>query len=105
MARKASAANTGRPAALSLREQQKRQTRSRLLEAGSRMFNEKGFAETSIDDIVEQVGASRGTYYLYFKSKQELVDELIKPFVEDAERLAGELAELADRGKVTTEQL
>ena len=58
---------------LSLRDEQKRLTRRRLIEGALAAFEQKGYAATTIDDIVAQANASRATFYLHFKSKADVV--------------------------------
>lgn len=41
------------------------------------LFTDKGFAKTTISDIVGQAGLAKGTFYLYFKDKYDLRDKLI----------------------------
>ncbi len=59
-----------------LRDEQKRFTRGRLLDAALEVFNDKGYAATTIDQIVAAAGASRATFYLHFKAKPDLVQQL-----------------------------
>jgi len=58
---------------LSLRDEQKRLTRRRLIEGALAAFEHKGYAATTIDDIVAEANASRATFYLHFKSKADVV--------------------------------
>src|SRR6476660_6410332 len=58
---------------LSLRDEQKRMTRRRLIEGALAAFERKGYAATTIDDIVAEANASRATFYLHFKSKADVV--------------------------------
>ncbi len=53
-------------------------TRSRLLEAAEQEFAELGYHETSIVKITEAAGVAQGTFYLYFQSKKEIFDELVR---------------------------
>lgn len=48
-----------------------------LYAAGYELFLEKGIEKTSIGDIVEKAGVAKGTFYLYFKDKYDLLDQLI----------------------------
>jgi len=59
--------------ALSLRDEQKRLTRRRLIEGALAAFEQKGYAATTIYDIVAEANASRATFYLHFKSKADVV--------------------------------
>lgn len=54
---------------VSLREEQKRTTRAKLLEAARTQFANRGYAAVTIDDIVSDVGCSRATFYLHFPAK------------------------------------
>jgi AcrR family transcriptional regulator len=47
--------------------------RSQILTAAEGVFTKKGFDEARMDDIAEKTGLSKGTLYLYFKSKDDLV--------------------------------
>jgi AcrR family transcriptional regulator len=58
---------------LTLRDEQKRMTRRRLIEGALAAFERRGYAATTIDDIVAEANASRATFYLHFKSKADVV--------------------------------
>ncbi len=47
--------------------------KSQILNAAEEVFTKKGFDEARMDDIAEQTGLSKGTLYLYFKSKEDLI--------------------------------
>ena len=63
---------------LSLREAQKRLTRERLVMAGETEFRIRGYNETTAENIATSAGTSRATFYVYFKSKAEVVLELMQ---------------------------
>lgn len=48
-----------------------------LFQNAFELFTDKGFAKTTISDIVNQAGLAKGTFYLYFKDKYDLRDKLI----------------------------
>lgn len=48
-----------------------RATRERLLNAALTVFETKGFLETNVSDICQEAGAAHGTFYIYFKSKED----------------------------------
>jgi AcrR family transcriptional regulator len=52
--------------------------RERLLESAKRLFSQKGYYATSVEDIVESAGFSKGAFYFYFKSKEELFKSLVE---------------------------
>ncbi len=47
--------------------------KTQILNAAEGVFTKKGFSEARMDDIAEKTGLSKGTLYLYFKSKEELI--------------------------------
>ncbi len=59
------------------------QTRGRLIEAAKRVFSKKGYHNAQIAHIIDEAGVARGTFYLYFKSKEEILKELLKEVVEE----------------------
>lgn len=55
----------------SLRERRRRQTTGEISDAALRLFDEHGFAETTVDDIAAAAGVSRATFFRYFRTKEE----------------------------------
>ena len=47
--------------------------RSQILDAAEGVFTRKGFGDARMEDIAEKTGLSKGTLYLYFKSKDDLI--------------------------------
>jgi AcrR family transcriptional regulator len=62
---------------------QGRQTLRRLLEAGMAEFDEKGLQAVRVDDIVRRAKTSHGTFYLYFKNKEDLFRTLMGDMLHD----------------------
>jgi AcrR family transcriptional regulator len=60
------------------REQKKAQTRERLIDAASRVFARKGFAATTLDEIGEEAGLTKGAVYSNFTGKEDLVRSVIE---------------------------
>jgi len=59
------------------REQKKIIKENKLLEAAYNLFIEKGITATAIDEIVKKAGVAKGTFYLYFKDKEDILEKLI----------------------------
>jgi AcrR family transcriptional regulator len=55
-----------------------------VLEAAARVFHEKGYESTSIQDIAESVGILKGSLYYYIRSKDDLLYEILQGVHEDA---------------------
>jgi AcrR family transcriptional regulator len=52
--------------------------RERLLESAKILFSQRGYYATSVEDIVASAGLSKGAFYFYFKSKEELFKSLVE---------------------------
>lgn len=67
-----------------------------LLAAALKLFVERGFAATRLDDIAKSAGVSKGTLYLYFSSKEELfktmVRETLVPMIGQAEEMVSQFS-------------
>ena len=48
-----------------------------LLRIAYGLFLTKGFEATSVDEIIEKAGIAKGTYYYYFESKEQMLEEVI----------------------------
>ena len=57
-------------------EQHQEARRRQLLAAAARCIARRGFAETSVREIYEEAGLSAGSVYVYFRSKDEIVEAL-----------------------------
>ena len=82
---------------MSLRTAHKHMTRRLLLESGLRLFEEKGYVTTTIDEISVGAGTTRTTFYLHFASKPQLMLALVEEIDDialgaDVPRLAEALA-------------
>ncbi len=66
-----------------------RNTRSRIVSAAWDLFYENGYDETTVDDIVERSGTSKGSFYHYFAGKDALLSSLSSLFDEKYEELNG----------------
>lgn len=55
--------------------------REELMDAAQALFLEKGFAATSVDEIVKRADVAKGTFYLQFKTKEDVLVALRERFV------------------------
>ena len=67
--------------------------RQELIDAAERLFMEKGYEATAVSDIVQDVGVAQGTFYYYFRSKEEILEAIIEK----------DMAALEDDVRVITE--
>lgn len=56
-----------------IRTKQPEVRRDQLLDSAEKLFAEKGYAETTVADIADAAGVAKGTFYLYFPSKEHCV--------------------------------
>lgn len=56
--------------------------KNQLVEIAERLFLDKGYEETTVEDILKASGLSKGGFYHYFKSKEEVLTESINIFAE-----------------------
>ena len=52
--------------------------KNEILDTAERLFHTKGYEKTTINDILKEVNIAKGTFYYYFKSKEEVMDALIE---------------------------
>ena len=67
------------------------QTKSRIISAAWRLFYDKGYDDTTIEDIVELSETSKGSFYHYFDGKDALLGTLSTLFDEKYEELMPQL--------------
>jgi AcrR family transcriptional regulator len=76
------------------------QTRRRILDAATELFNERGYAGTSIRDITERLGMTKGALYYHFASKDELLHAMVAPLLDAVATFVGTVG---DAGTVRPE--
>jgi len=53
-------------------------TRNALVQAASELFAERGYADTSLDEIVRRAGVTKGAMFQHFSSKEELLGVVLE---------------------------
>lgn len=74
--------------------------KKQIIDAAHRLFIEKGFALTSIQDILDDAGIAKGTFYNYFASKSECLLAILELVNEEVDQERRELA----RGKAKDDE-
>jgi AcrR family transcriptional regulator len=67
-----------------------------ILDAAQKLFVEKGYAKTTVTDILNVYGLSKGLFYHYFKSKEEVMDAIIERIVDTEIANAKKIAALPE---------
>jgi AcrR family transcriptional regulator len=75
--------------------------RLEIMNAAERLFNEKGFENTAVSDIVESIGVAQGTFYYYFKSKDDVFNAIAEGFLNE---YTESFTVVVDNEKLTTIQ-
>lgn len=63
---------------MSLREKKKIETRNKIFEVAGRLFKEKGFENTTVDEITREAGIGKGTFFNYYPTKEALLVDFVK---------------------------
>jgi AcrR family transcriptional regulator len=71
---------------ISWKDKRKEELREGIVAEAVLLFREKGFDAVSIDEIVRTVGIAKGTFYLYFKTKADLVNAAADQLLDDLEK-------------------
>ena len=56
--------------------------RKEILDTAEELFMKNGYENTAISDIVKTLGVAQGTFYYYFKSKNEIVNAILERFMD-----------------------
>ena len=71
-------------------------TRQRIVEEAASLFNQQGFAGTSVQDVMQATGLEKGGIYRHFESKEELAAEAFRHALASAVKLRTERLESID---------
>ncbi|WP_163853451.1 TetR/AcrR family transcriptional regulator [Paenibacillus elgii] len=67
--------------------------RQEILTVAGELFRHHGYAGTTVEAIIQKVGVAKGTFYYYFKSKEQILDALVHELVD---RLCEAYQQIAD---------
>jgi AcrR family transcriptional regulator len=67
----------------SLRQHKKALQRQQILFGALRLFGQKGYDETTIADIAQAAGCAQRTFFLYFRSKEEILPALLQRSIDE----------------------
>ena len=73
-----------------------RNTKAKIVSAAWKLFYEQGYEATTVEEIIEESGTSRGSFYHYFDGKDALLSSLSFLFDEEYEALREEIGEEDD---------
>lgn len=73
-------------------------TKQELMEIALELFEEKGYDNTTIEDIHTKLGVSKGAFYHYFDSKEDMLEKIAVDF---SEGLLTDIREITDNDKIS----
>ncbi len=60
-----------------------KERKKEIMDTARVLFYQNGYANTSVNFIIETIGISKGTFYHYFKSKEDLLDNIVEKFTNE----------------------
>ncbi|MHB8894451.1 MAG: TetR/AcrR family transcriptional regulator [Candidatus Geothermincolia bacterium] len=72
--------------------------RAELIAAARKLLEEKGVGDTSVSDIVREVGVAQGTFYWYFESKEDVLNAVLEQI---ADEICDSLEDIAARPRLS----
>jgi AcrR family transcriptional regulator len=81
---------------LTPRQKQARESRQKIYDAAVELFDKKGYENVTIEQICEKAGFSTGNFYVYFKSKDQIIMEQFQGIDEYYEKIIADIPEEED---------
>ncbi len=75
--------------------------KEKITQVSIQLFEHKGFSETSIQDICDGLGVTKGTFYYYFTSKEELLMDIHLRYIDDMLRRQEQIINDPDKNSRT----
>ena len=82
-------------------QEKKLEKKRRILESAYQLFQKNNVYNTAVDDIVKAAGIARGTFYLYFRDKSDLIEQLL--FFKSAESMKQVMRDFQARAAAYTD--
>ena len=79
--------------------------RLEIIETAKKLFSERGFSNTPVDAIIKEMGVAKGTFYYYFKSKEEVLAAIVDQTLDQIVKMAEQVAEDASMNALTKMEL
>jgi len=76
-----------------------------IIQTSERMFRENGYANTSVNAIIDEIGIAKGTFYHHFNSKEEVLEAIVDHTLDNLIEMAQQVADDASMDAVTKMQV
>ena len=63
-----------------------------IIQTAERLFREDGYSNTSVESIIKEMGVAKGTFYYYFKSKDEVLEAIVDYTLDQIVKMTEEVA-------------
>lgn len=73
-----------------------RKRKQQIIEAGFKIFREKGYDNASVRDIIEEIDISKGGFYHHYSSKEELLEDIAEAMIDKMMRIVEKIVERDD---------
>ena len=79
--------------------------RFEIIKTAEKLFSENGYSKTSVESIIKEMGVAKGTFYYYFKSKEEVLEALVDYTLDQVMNMAEQVANDTSMDALTKLQL
>jgi len=76
-----------------------------IILTSEKLFRENGYAKTSVDAIIKEMGVAKGTFYYYFKSKEEVLEAIVDNTLHQIMQMAEQVANDPSMNALTKMQM
>lgn len=66
--------------------------RLEIIQTAEKLFRENGYSNTPVDAIIQEMGVAKGTYYYYFKSKEDVLEAIVEYQLSQLVQMAEQIA-------------
>ncbi|QVK20740.1 TetR/AcrR family transcriptional regulator [Mycoplasmatota bacterium] len=77
---------------ITIKKKKPEERRFEIIHSAKMLFETKGYNETTVEDITIEAGVAKGTFYYYFKSKEDIIEAIVETTLENVLKSADELA-------------
>lgn len=79
--------------------------RLEIIKTAEKLFRENGYSNTSVEAIIKEMGVAKGTFYYYFKSKEDILQAIVDHTLDQLVQMAQQVADDASMDALTKMEL
>jgi AcrR family transcriptional regulator len=79
--------------------------RLEIIKTAEKLFSQNGYSNTSVEAIIKEMGVAKGTFYYYFKSKEEVLEAIVDHTLDQIVKMAEQIADDASMNALTKMEL